>query len=252
MFEILVLSLVQGITEFLPISSSSHLFIISKYFSFNNQNLLTDVSLHIGSFLAVLTFFKSDILDFVKNKRLFVKIILCSLPTMVVGYLLVVFNLIDYLRNIKIIGWMTLIFGIFLYISDKYNTEKEINSDFTFKSIIVISLFQILSLIPGVSRSGITISAARLLKFKRYDSVKLSFLLSIPTLAAVSIYGVNNILNSDNIEFSLTQVGLIFLSFIISYMTIKFFLGYVKKFNLNIFIIYRIIIGCTLIIISYL
>ena len=139
---------------------------------------------------------------------------------------------------------------MFFFITDKFNTNKEIDSDFTLKSVVIISIFQVLSLIPGVSRSGITISAARLLKFKRYDSVKISFLLSIPTLAAVSIYGISEIINSENIEFSLVQVGLIFLSFIISYMTIKFFLGYVKKFNLNLFVIYRIIIGCVLIILS--
>ena len=250
MIEILVLSVVQGITEFLPISSSSHLVIISNYFDLAYQSLLTDVSLHIGSFIAVMTFFKNDILDFIKNKKLFIKIILCSIPTMVIGYLLVLFDLIEHLRNVKVIGWMTLIFGVFLYITDKFNTNKEIDSDFTLKSVVIISIFQVLSLIPGVSRSGITISAARLLKFKRYDSVKISFLLSIPTLAAVSIYGISEIINSENIEFSLVQVGLIFLSFIISYMTIKFFLGYVKKFNLNLFVIYRIIIGCVLIILS--
>lgn len=252
MIEILALSLIQGVTEFLPISSSSHLILISEYFNFKNQNLLSDVSLHIGSFLAVLIFFRADIFNFVKNGELLFKIILCSMPTMVVGYFLVKLNLIDYLRNIKVIGWTTLIFGFFLYICDRFETTKKIEDNFTYKSVMIISFFQVLSLIPGVSRSGITISAARLLKFSRFDSAKISFLLSIPTLAAVSIFGLNNIIDSGNLSFSKINFVLISFSFIFSYITIRFFLKFVKNFNLNIFVGYRLIIGIIILIVSYL
>ena len=117
MFEILLLSIIQGITEFLPISSSSHLILISQYINFEDQGLSIDVSLHIGSFLAVIFYFKKDILNFIKNKDLFFKIFLSSIPVMIIGYILVNFNLIDQLRNIKIIGWTTLIFGILLFYS---------------------------------------------------------------------------------------------------------------------------------------
>ena len=110
MIEIIILSLIQGITEFLPISSSSHLIILSEYLEFNNKNLEIDVSLHIGSFLAVIFFFRKDVLNFVQNKDLFLKILIGSLPVMIVGYLLVKFNFIDQIRNIKVIGWTTLIF----------------------------------------------------------------------------------------------------------------------------------------------
>ena len=114
MIEILILSVVQGITEFLPISSSSHLILVSKFFVFDNQNLSIDVSLHIGSFLAVLVYFKNDIFDFVKNKELLFKIIISSFPVMIVGYLLIELNLINQLRNVETIGWMTIVFGIVL------------------------------------------------------------------------------------------------------------------------------------------
>ena len=186
MIEVFILSIIQGITEFLPVSSSSHLIIASKYLSFDNQNLSIDVSLHIGSFIAVIIYFRKDIFNFIKNKDLFFKIVISSIPVMLIGFLLIKFNMIDQLRNTKIIGWTTIIFGIFLYVSDKCNLNKKIEKDFTFKSAITIGILQILSLIPGVSRAGITISAARVLKFDRYDSAKISFLLSIPTLAAVS------------------------------------------------------------------
>jgi len=242
MFEIFILSIIQGVTEFLPISSSSHLILISKYISFENQGLSIDISLHIGSFLAVLTYFKKDIKNFIKNKDLFFKIIISSMPVMLVGFFLVKFNLIDQLRNIKVIGWTTVVFGIFLFISDKMNVNKSIEKNF----------LQILSLMPGVSRSGITISAARFLNFNRYDSAKISFFLSIPTLAAVSIFGINNLIISENLSFSILNFVSIFLSFIFSYITIKVFLKYIQKFSLNIFVIYRVALGVILLIISYL
>ena len=146
MIEIIALSLIQGITEFLPVSSSSHLIIFSNYLEFNNKNLEIDVSLHIGSFLAVLIFFRKDIFNFVQNKDLFIKILIGSLPVMIVGYLMVKFDLIEQFRNIKVIGWMTLIFGIFLYLSDKSIFKNNIKSNFTFKSAILIGFLQILSI----------------------------------------------------------------------------------------------------------
>ena len=252
MIEIFILSLIQGVTEFIPISSSSHLIIVSKYLNFNSQSLSIDVSLHIGSFIAVIVFFRKDIFNFVKNKDLFIKIIISSIPVMVFGYILVKLNLIDFLRNIKIIGWTTILFGFLLLLSDKVKIKKKINNNFTFKSAIFIGFFQILSLIPGVSRSGITITAARMLKFSRFDSAKISFFLSIPTLAAVSFFGLNNLIISENLSFSILNLVAIFLSFIFSFITIKFFLDYIKKFSLTIFVIYRVTLGVVLLFFAYL
>ncbi len=252
MIEILILSLVQGITEFLPISSSSHLILFSKFIDFRNQGLSIDVSLHIGSFIAVLTYFYKDIFNFIENRELFLKIIISSIPVILVGYILVQTNFIDELRNIKIIAWMTVIFGILLYISDKFKLEKEIKTSFNLKVAIIIGCFQAISLIPGVSRSGITITAARLLNFKRFDSAKISFLLSIPTLAAVSIYGLNNVITTENLNFSIINLSSIFLSFLFSFFTIKFFIKYIQKFNLNLIVAYRIMLGLILLYVAYL
>ena len=252
MIEIFLLSLIQGITEFIPVSSSSHLFLFSNYTNFEEQSLLIDVSLHIGSFLAVLCYFYKDILDFIKNKILLLKILISSIPVMLAGFFLVETNLIENLRNIKVIAWTTLIFGIILYFSDKCDLSKNIESNFSFKSAIFIGTFQILSLIPGVSRSGITLSAARILNFNRFDSAKISFLLSLPTLGAVSLFGLNNTLSSNNIDFSITNILCIILSFLFSILTIKYFLHFVKKFSLNVFVIYRVLLGVILLFLSYL
>ena len=250
--EILILSLIQGLTEFLPVSSSSHLIIISEYINFDNQSLSIDVSLHIGSFLAVIFYFYEDIFNFFKNKILFFKVFISSIPVIIVGFFLIKTNLIEKLRSIEIIGWTTLIFGLILFISDKFKTEKNLDHNFNLKSALIIGLFQVLSLIPGVSRSGITISAGRFLGFNRFDSSKISFLLSIPTLAAVSIFGINNIINEENLNLSKLNIYSMVMSFIFSYFTIKLFLNYIKKSTLNIFVFYRVILGLTLIIFSHL
>ena len=252
MIEILILSLIQGVTEFLPISSSSHLILFSKLTNFQNQSLSLDVSLHIGSFLAVITFFYKDLIEFVKNKDLFIKILISSLPVMILGFLLIQTDLISELRNIKVIGWMTLLFGVLLYISDKFNMHKNIESDFTYRSALMIGFLQMISLVPGVSRSGVTITAARLLKFNRYDAAKISFLLSIPTLAVVSIYGIKNIVSAENMNISFLNLLSILLSFVFSLITIKYFLQYIKSFSLDIFVIYRVILGIVILAFAYL
>lgn len=252
MIEIFILSLVQGVTEFLPISSSSHLILLSNYFNFQNQSLSIDVSLHVGSFLAIIFYFKKDIIEFYKNKILFFKIFISSLPVMIVGYFLVELDIIDKLRNLKIIALTTFIFGILLYVSDRFKSNNSINEHFTLKSAIFIGLLQILSLVPGVSRSGIAITAARLLNFKRLDSVKISFLLSIPILGAVSIFGLQDIISNENLSltrFNLLSIGL---SFFFSLITIKYFLTYIKKFDLSIFVYYRVFLGFLLIYMAYL
>ena len=252
MVEIFLLSLIQGITEFLPISSSSHLIIFSKYSGFENQSLSIDISLHIGSFLAVITYFYKDIINLIKNKELLFKIFTASIPVMFFGFFLVQTNLIEKLRNIQVIGWTTLIFGVLLYMSDKCKLKKIISTDLSYKSAIFIGLFQILSLLPGVSRSGISITAARFLNFKRFDSAKISFLLSIPTLGAVSVFGLKNIFTSQDINISILNFVSIFLSYIFSLITISYFLKYIKKFSLDIFVIYRILLGLILLTIAYL
>ena len=252
MIEIFLLSIVQGITEFLPISSSSHLIIFSNYANFENQSLSIDISLHIGSFFAVINYFHKDIVNFLLNKELFLKILIASIPVMILGFILVQTSFIEKLRNVEVIGWTTLIFGILLYISDRFKLKRNISTNFDFKSAIFVGFFQILSLIPGVSRSGISITAARFLKFKRFDAAKISFLLSIPTLGAVSVFGLRNLIISEEASFSILNLISIFLSYVFSLLTINYFLKYIKNFSLNIFVIYRILLGIILLSIAYL
>ena len=248
--EIFLLSIIQGVSEFLPISSAAHLVLASSIYEFKNQSLLIDISLHLGSLLAILYYFKNDIFNFKKNKNLFYKIILGTLPLIIVGYILYTTNIIYYLRNIKIIAWATLFFGILLYIADKNKFSKKIDTDFNIRSVLIIGLFQILALIPGVSRAGITITAGRVLGFNRTDSTKISFYLAIPALIGASGLGIKDLFN-ENVDFNILVLFGIFLSFIFSLLTIKIFLKFIKNFSLNVFVVYRILLAVVLFYIIY-
>ena len=239
--EILILAVIQGVFEFLPVSSFAHLVIISKYYAFNNQNLLIDICLHLGSLIAIIFYFRKDLFDFIKNKNFLIKILVGTIPIIPIGYILYQTGLINNLRSLEVIGWMSLIFGILLYLSDKTKITKKIGAEFTNKSAIIIGLFQVLSLVPGVSRSGITITSGRLLGFSRFDSAKISFFLSIPTLSAASFLGIYNIYKEGSAELNFLALIAIIFSSIFSYFTIALFLNFIKKFSLNIFVIYRIV-----------
>ena len=248
--EIVILSLVQGVSEFLPISSSAQLIVVSTLYEFSSNSLIIDVGLHFGSLLAIIFFFRKDLINIKDNQKLLLLMVFGSIPLIIVGYLLYRTELIYVLRDIKIIAWSTLIFGIILYFADKSRFDKRISSNLNLKVILYIGLFQILALIPGVSRAGITITAARIFKFNRFDSSKISFLLSIPALLGASVLGLKDILN-QSFQFNYLVFLAIILSFLFSYFTVKFFLEYINKFSLSIFVIYRIIVAIILFIIIY-
>jgi len=250
--EILILAAIQGISEYLPVSSAAHLVLVSKYYAFTNQNLLIDICLHLGSLLAITFYFRKDFFDLIKNINFLIKILVGTIPIIPIGYIFYQTGLIDQLRNLEVIGWMTLVFAIVLYLSDKSKISKKINENFNNKSAIFIGIFQVISLIPGVSRSGITISSGRMLGFSRYDSAKISFFLSIPTLAAASILGIFNIYKEGSTELNFLAIIAVIFSFIFSYLTIALFLNFVKKFSLNVFVIYRIILSILILSVVYL
>jgi len=250
--EIFILSLIQGVSEFLPVSSSAHFVLFSEYYEFNNQNLLIDISLHLGSLIAIIFYFRRDLFNFVQNKSFLIKIILGTIPIIPIGYILYKTELINFLRSLEVIGWMSLIFGILLYISDKFDITKKIDTEFTNSSAIIIGLFQVLALIPGVSRSGITITSGRLLGFSRLDSAKISFFLSIPTLGGASLLGIYNIYKEGSAELNFLAIIAVIFSFIFSYFTIVLFLNFIKKFSLNVFVIYRIILSLFILAVVYL
>ena len=248
--EILILSAVQGISEFLPISSSAHLILISNFYDFSSSSLFIDIGLHLGSLFAIIFYFKRDLLNLKNNHKLLVLILIGSVPLIIFGYILHSTEIIDLIRNLEIIAWTTLFFGLVLFFSDRRKIDQNISTSLNLKSILFIGLFQILALVPGVSRAGITITAARFLRFNRVDSGKIAFLLSIPALAGASFLGLKDAFQKS-IEINYILLIAIILSFVFSFITVKYFLKYVKTFSLTVFVIYRIFIALILFWIIY-
>ena len=248
--EVLILAFIQGFSEFIPVSSSGHLIIVSEIYNFNVGSLQLDISFHFGSLIAIIFYFRNDLLNITKNKNLFSLIILGSLPLIVIGYIFFTSGLIDYFRNLKTIAWTTLIFGLLLFFADRSQIKQKLDTKLNYKSILIIGMFQLLAIIPGVSRSGIVITASRFLNFDRVDSTKIAFYLSIPALAGASFLGMKDFVEND-INFNIVFLLSIIFSFIISYLTVKYFLIYVKKFDLKFFVYYRVFLSLILFVIIY-
>tara|TARA_B100000214_G_scaffold368871_1_gene341066 strand:+ start:251 stop:1018 length:768 start_codon:yes stop_codon:yes gene_type:complete len=248
--QAIFLAFVQGVSEFIPVSSSAHLVIFSEFLNFNGQSLIFDVGLHLGSLIAIIFFFRNDLLKIKNNKKLLKLIIIGSLPLIIFGYYFISFGIINILRNIEVIGWSTLVFGLLLYYADSFKVAKNLDKDLNTKNILIIGMMQVLSLMPGVSRSGIIITVGRLLNFNREDSVKISFFLSIPALLGASIISIKDVTN-ESFEFNILLLISILVSFIFSYLTIKYLLIYVQKFSMKIFVVYRIILSFFIFFIIY-
>ena len=248
--QAIFLAFVQGVSEFIPVSSSAHLVIFSEFLNFNGQSLIFDVGLHLGSLIAIIFFFRNDLLKIKSNKKLLKLMIIGSLPLIIFGYYFISFGIINILRNIEVIGWSTLVFGLLLYYADSFKVAKNLDKDLNTKNILIIGMMQVLSLMPGVSRSGIIITVGRLLNFNREDSVKISFFLSIPALLGASIISIKDVTN-ESFEFNILLLISILVSFIFSYLTIKYLLIYVQKFSMKIFVVYRIILSFFIFFIIY-
>ena len=248
--EILILSAVQGISEFLPISSSAHLILISNFYDFNSSSLLIDIGLHSGSLFAIIYYFKKDLLNLRNNQKLLFLILVGSIPLIIFGYIIYSTEIVSLLRNIEIIAWTTLFFGLLLFLSDKRDTNQNISNNLNIKTVLFIGLFQILALVPGVSRAGITLTAARILKFNRVDSSKIAFLLSIPALAGASFLGLKDAIQ-QSVEFNYLLLIAIIFSFIFSFLTVKYFIKYVSNFSLTVFVVYRIFVALILLLVIY-
>ena len=250
--NIIILSLIQGITEFLPISSSAHLVLLSELSDFSDQGLGFDIALHAGSLLAILIYFKDEIkniFSYTDEGRQYLKlIIIASIPLPIFGLIFIDYVTL-YMRNIQSIAIMTILFGLLLYFTDSNRKENKKIIDASLTVILFIGLLQTLAIMPGVSRAGIVITAALLIGFTRNDSIKISFLLSIPAIFMASTYQAIQLLGkSDKILIESYVLG-VFLSFVFSYLTIKLFTSTISKITFAPYIIYRIVLGSALLII---
>ena len=242
--KIIILGIIQGVAEFLPISSNAHLIMAEQLLDYHNHNEILNLVFHLGSLLAIITYFFSELLGLLKKPKMIFNIVAATIPVIIVGYFVHKFRLINYeYFSIKIIAITLIVFGIILFVSDKINHSKILYKDLNLKGSLIIGLFQIISLIPGVSRSGITLTAGRFLGYSRFEAAKFSFFLSIPTTAGACFLGILDLIKTNNSDLNYIAIIAFIASFLSSYLTIKFFLTFISKFNLNIFVCYRVILG---------
>lgn len=244
------LAIIQGVTEWLPISSSGLLVIFEELIKLEdkNLNLLFNIAVHGGSLIAVVIYFLKDLFQIFNNYNLIKNIIIATVPVVVAGFLIKITGLNIFLQDIKVVAFATLFFSIVLYFSDKTKVTIQFNKNISNKNALLIGLAQVLALIPGTSRSGITISCARFLGFSRVDSAKFSFLISIPVLFAACVLGVNDIVFEPNKQIIILIIFGFLVSLIISLLCIKVFLKFVENNSLTLFVVLRIILGTVLLI----
>ncbi|KKL63455.1 hypothetical protein LCGC14_2174940 [marine sediment metagenome] len=256
--QVVFLAIIQGLTEFLPISSSAHLILPSTLLGWEDQGLAFDVAVHVGSLLAVLTYFRKDIRLLIvcwcrsltggqqtPESRLGWQIILATIPAGLAGLFLG--DLIElHLRSIAVIAFTTIVFGILLGLSDKFSLRVKNLHQFTWRSALIVGCAQALALIPGVSRSGITITVALALGFDRIAAARFSFLLAIPVIVLSGGYKGMQLLQLTMVPWFDILLGAV-LSAVTAYCCIHVFLTWINRIGMLPFVVYRMILGTILI-----
>ena len=245
LLQIIILSIIQAVTEFLPISSSAHLLLPSKVLGWPDQGIIFDITVHFATLMAVLIYFRDEFLRFsFYSSKIFVFLVISTLPIMLIA--LLVEGVGDYRWSLTSIAYANIFFALLLYISEKTSQQQYSNSDMTAKHAIVIGLFQTFSLISGASRSGTAITGSLFLSYKKSEAAKYSLMLSIPTILGALIFSFSeyNTLKED--IYILTTFIAFLTTFIVSYLSISLFLGLVKRLGYMPFIVYRLVLGITL------
>ena len=263
-YHLLSLALIQGITEFLPISSSGHLILLPSFTNFPDQGLLIDVSVHVGTLLAVIIYFFRDSLSILKGfsdlatgnrhsvpAQLTKFLIWATIPVIILGLILKITDIIDLLRNIKVIGWTMIIFGVFLYLADHFSFSKKINLNYSIKEALIMGLWQSAALIPGTSRSGATITAARILGYKRKSAARIAMLMSIPTILASGSLEIIDVWHKVDFNHFNDAIIVICLSFIFAFLTLTIMMRLLNSISFTPYVIYRILLGVLLLAIAY-
>ena len=254
--QILILSIIQGLTEFLPISSSAHLIISSSILGQETQSITVDIFAHGGSLFAVIIYFRAELADalrdykFSSSDSFLNKLFLGSFPILIIGFFFREF-ISENLRTLDIIAISTIFFGILLWIADRTTKDQSPNESVTFKHAFFIGLAQCLALIPGTSRSAITIICALFLSYSRTIASKFAFMLAIPTLGVILLSEVIS-LGFSPLEINWLDVLLVLtFSFLSSYLCIGVFLKLIERIGFTPFVIYRVLLGTFLLFLAY-
>ncbi len=267
LYHIIILAVIQGLTEFLPVSSSGHLGLfhcsIGQCDSWDKENLIMDISVHVGTLFAVLLYFWRDILRMLmgakdistgkaksNDAKLLQFVLVGSIPVIIAGLILHAFEP-DWLKTLYVIGWATIIFGIVLWYADAKTTATKELKSMTYKDALVIGFAQILALIPGTSRSGITMTASRFLGYSRTESAHFSMLLAMVAISGAGALISLDLLKTGDVQLGLDALVAVIFSFISGLAALTIMMKYLQHATFKIFAIYRIILGGGLLILLY-
>lgn len=264
LLHIAILALIQGITEFLPISSSGHLILLPNLTGLADQGPAMDVAVHVGTLGAVILYFRSDVARVIaglpkvarrqiddQNAWLALCLIIATIPVLIVGLIISLTGLNAHLRSIAIVGWATLVFGLVLWWTDRRGPQDRTAEQWTMNHALIMGLWQVLALIPGTSRSGITISAARQLGYHRHDAARLSMLMSIPTILASGLLIGAEVIGDMNLALARdAAIGAAF-SFVAALGALYFMMRLLRSVSFTPYVIYRLVLGLVLLTIAY-
>jgi undecaprenyl-diphosphatase len=259
----LVVAVVQGITEFLPISSSGHLVAVPALTGWPDQGGVIDVAVHVGTLVAVVLYFRRDLAAMVMGlararrkdgdpgARLLAYLVLATVPVVIAGGLVEWWGLREQVRGIEVVAWATIVFGLVLYVADRVGMKLRQLEHLTAGAAVTIGLAQVLALIPGTSRAGITVTAARALGFERRDAARFSMLLSIPTIAAAGTLGAIEIYRSGNSMLGLDALLAAAFSCLAALVAIALLMAWLRHASFTPFVIYRVAVGTALLVWAY-
>ncbi len=266
-YHIILLAVIQGITEFLPVSSSGHLGLFHCFTDqcdkWDAQNLTMDIAVHVGTLLAVLLYFWRDVMRMLigvgnigtgnfrsSDSKLTLYVIISSIPVIIAGFILNIFEP-DWLKTMYVIAWASIIFGIVLWFADrKGGSAREVN-DLTFKDAIIIGFAQVLALIPGTSRSGITMTAGRMLGFSRTESAHYSMLLAMVAISGAGALMGISLIDSADIDLGIDVFIAVIASFISGFVSLVLMMKFLEKFSFTAFVVYRVTLGVILLSLLY-
>ncbi len=261
--HILVLSLVQGITEFLPISSSAHLILVPQFTDWPDQGPLIDVAAHVGTLLAVILYFNKDVLAMVTavlgrrderaaaDRRLFWYVVVATIPLGLAGLAFYYSGLSDALRSMKVIGWTMLGFGIVLYAADRLAPTERNLGDMRLGGALVFGFAQILALVPGTSRSGVTITAGRLLGLNRVDAARFSMLMSITAIMSTGLLAVIELIRAENVMLGMDALLVVAITFLSALLVLWVLMRWLQHGTFLPFVVYRVLFGILLLVLAY-
>lgn len=255
--QILVLAIVQGLTEFLPVSSSGHLILIPAFTGWPDQGPVTDVMVHVGSLFAVLVYFWRDVLNILggavdifrgrvtQHSRMAMYIALATIPALAFGAVLKFSGASDAIRGVEVVAYGAIFFGILMFVADYVGARSKKMEDMTLAPAMIIGLAQALALIPGTSRSGITMTAARFMGFERGEAARFSFLLGIPAITAAGLFTALDVVREGH-SIPSDALWAAFFTFFAALAAIAFLMAFVKRASFLVFTIYRIALGLLL------